>query len=738
MLADELGLEPGPELRRLQEAILAHDPAIAAVPVDRRRRGNLPAPSTSFVGREDELARGRRAPARAPPRDAHRPAGRGQEPARGRDGALARGRVPGRHLARRLRAGGRRGRRGPAARERRRRSRLRPARARDARRLRHAGALARPRRVRARPRRGGAHRVDAPRGVPRRPDPGDEPRGASRRERGAASPSRRSRSAAVDLFLERARAARPGLRGGRGGRRARGRDRPARRRPAARDRARRRARERARARRSSSRSSSGARRSCATARRPTRPAPRCKSSSNGATTSCTATRRRCSSSSPSTAAARPSPRSSRSRRRAASTRRPSRYLVAALVDKSIVSASFAGGAARYDLLDSVREYVLDGLAESGGLAAARAAHAEYFAALADEARGGLRGPEWLRWERRLELENDNLWAALAYARDAPDPAVAVRLGTLGWYFALADRVSEGRRFLELALVCHRTTTRRSSCGSSSSPTSATSRPRSSISSAALAAGERAVSLAATAAAPWQSRLRATDARARPRAIGRRSNAPPRWRDDASAAFEAGGRRLGRRGEQPHPRDRRGARRRRRRPSPRRPRWPAVTRTRSATTRSAPRRSCSRRGRRSGAGTPRPRSMRTGARSSSPGASGSATTRRSRSPRSARSRSRTATCAGPRSSSGRRSRQPRRPRRRGSRRRRASSSRAIAAAAGDRGRQPSSLYREVLEWSTAATAAPGAREPLRRARRRPGDGGRARARRDRRARRPALT
>src|SRR4029077_10935238 len=56
VLADELGLEPGPELRRLQEAILAHDPAIAAVSVVRRRLGNLPAPATSFVGREDELA----------------------------------------------------------------------------------------------------------------------------------------------------------------------------------------------------------------------------------------------------------------------------------------------------------------------------------------------------------------------------------------------------------------------------------------------------------------------------------------------------------------------------------------------------------------------------------------------------------------------------------------------------------------------------------------------------------
>ena len=51
----------------------------------------------------------------------------------------------------------------------------------------------------------------------------------------------------------------------------------------------------------------------------------------------------------------------------------------------------------------------------------------------------------------MELENDNFWAALAYARDAPDEAVAIRLGTLGFYFALADRVSEGRRFLELAL-----------------------------------------------------------------------------------------------------------------------------------------------------------------------------------------------------------------------------------------------------------------------------------------------
>ena len=54
VLAEQLGLEPVPELRRLQEAILEHDPSIAAVPTA-ARRGNLPAPSTSFVDREREL-----------------------------------------------------------------------------------------------------------------------------------------------------------------------------------------------------------------------------------------------------------------------------------------------------------------------------------------------------------------------------------------------------------------------------------------------------------------------------------------------------------------------------------------------------------------------------------------------------------------------------------------------------------------------------------------------------------
>ena len=56
VLAEQLGVEPGPGVQRLQAAILAHDPALASVPAAAAPRGRLPAPVTSFVGRQQALA----------------------------------------------------------------------------------------------------------------------------------------------------------------------------------------------------------------------------------------------------------------------------------------------------------------------------------------------------------------------------------------------------------------------------------------------------------------------------------------------------------------------------------------------------------------------------------------------------------------------------------------------------------------------------------------------------------
>ena len=161
------------------------------------------------------------------------------------------------------------------------------------------------------------------------------------------------------------------------------------------------------------------------------------------------------------------------------------YLLAALVDKSIVSASFAGGVARYDMLDSVREYVLERLAESGGLAAARAAHAEYFATLADAARVQLRGPRMAAlasagWHRRTTTSGlrSRTPATRRTRRRGParDAGVVLRPGRSAFP---RDGASSISRWPPRAM------TPRWSCGPSCSPASAIWPPRSSTSTSAL-------------------------------------------------------------------------------------------------------------------------------------------------------------------------------------------------------------------------------------------------------------
>jgi predicted ATPase/DNA-binding SARP family transcriptional activator len=55
-LREDLGVEPGEELRRLEAAILRQDPDLTPQPRARAAKGNLPAPPTGLVGRELELA----------------------------------------------------------------------------------------------------------------------------------------------------------------------------------------------------------------------------------------------------------------------------------------------------------------------------------------------------------------------------------------------------------------------------------------------------------------------------------------------------------------------------------------------------------------------------------------------------------------------------------------------------------------------------------------------------------
>ncbi|GIH19856.1 SARP family transcriptional regulator [Rugosimonospora africana] len=101
-----------------------------------------------------------------------------------------------------------------------------------------------------------------------------------------------------------------------------------------------------------------------------------------------------------------------------------------LVDKSLLQ--FDGS--RYRMLETVREYVL-GASHDGE--AARDLHAAYFLELATRAAPGLRGQQQLSWLDQLNPERDNFNAALEHACAAGDADTATRLAAaLGHFWAI--------------------------------------------------------------------------------------------------------------------------------------------------------------------------------------------------------------------------------------------------------------------------------------------------------------
>ena len=117
-------------------------------------------------------------------------------------------------------------------------------------------------------------------------------------------------------------------------------------------------------------------------------------------------------------------------------------LVAALVDKSLVMAA-GEHEVRYQLLETVRAYAAGRLAEAGETHRARAAHAEFFLALAERAEPELRSSDQLVWLNRMTAEHDNFSAALRHVIAAGDADSALRfVGALAWFWITRDYDAE--------------------------------------------------------------------------------------------------------------------------------------------------------------------------------------------------------------------------------------------------------------------------------------------------------
>jgi predicted ATPase/class 3 adenylate cyclase len=130
-------------------------------------------------------------------------------------------------------------------------------------------------------------------------------------------------------------------------------------------------------------------------------------------------------------------------------------LLGSLVDKSLAVAEPAGPSLRYRLLETIRQFAAERLAETGGdeVAAVGAAHCAHYLAVAEAAAPKLTGPGQGSWLTRLDAEQANLRRAAGHAaRDPGGTAQVLRLGVaLRRYCTARYRDEEALALLRPAL-----------------------------------------------------------------------------------------------------------------------------------------------------------------------------------------------------------------------------------------------------------------------------------------------
>ncbi|HSH78927.1 MAG TPA: adenylate/guanylate cyclase domain-containing protein, partial [Herpetosiphonaceae bacterium] len=127
--------------------------------------------------------------------------------------------------------------------------------------------------------------------------------------------------------------------------------------------------------------------------------------------------------------------------------------VESLVGKSLLREAAAADEPRLGMLETIREYALERLDQGGEADETRRRHAAYFLQVAEEAEPQLAGRQQIAWLNRLELEHDNLRAALRWAIDCGDAATALRLvGSLSRFWHDRGYAGEGRQWLAQALA----------------------------------------------------------------------------------------------------------------------------------------------------------------------------------------------------------------------------------------------------------------------------------------------
>jgi predicted ATPase/class 3 adenylate cyclase len=128
-------------------------------------------------------------------------------------------------------------------------------------------------------------------------------------------------------------------------------------------------------------------------------------------------------------------------------------LVTSLVEKSLVMADEREQGMRYRMLETIRDYASEKLVQAGDAAPAMARHCQHYFALAKALRAGLIGPEQGSWIARTEADLDNVRAGIAFAlAGGVDPVIAVKYAVaMQGFWILRGYATEGRLTIDAAL-----------------------------------------------------------------------------------------------------------------------------------------------------------------------------------------------------------------------------------------------------------------------------------------------
>lgn len=124
--------------------------------------------------------------------------------------------------------------------------------------------------------------------------------------------------------------------------------------------------------------------------------------------------------------------------------------LSSLVDKNLVqNVDFGSAEARFGMLETIREYALERLASSGDEAATRRAHAAYCLVLAEEGNPELNPADRAAWLSRCDLEIDNFRSALDWLFLNRDLSWGLRLCiALFRFWDMREHLTEGRARLD--------------------------------------------------------------------------------------------------------------------------------------------------------------------------------------------------------------------------------------------------------------------------------------------------